>query len=332
MSESQAAALQAEEIVALSGVTAGNTALCTVGTTGNDLHYRGYDILDMADDAANSRRSPTCWCTASCRTAAELAAYKSKLQALRGLPGAVCDGARAAAGGQPSDGRAAHGRVGARLLAAGKRRAPGRGRARHRRPAARLAWARCCATGITSRATAGASRCRPTMIRSARTSCTCCTGASRRPSWVRAMHTSLDPVRRARIQCLDLHGAGDRRARARTCTPASPAPSARCADRSMAAPTRWRSRSRAATRSPDAAEEDIARRVAAKEVIIGFGHPVYTIADPRNQVIKEGRAAAAARPATRAIFDVAERIETVMKDSEEDVPEPRLVLGRVAIT
>jgi 2-methylcitrate synthase len=53
--------------VALSGVAAGNTALCSVGRSGNDLHYRGYDILDVAD-TSNSRRSPTCWCTASCRT------------------------------------------------------------------------------------------------------------------------------------------------------------------------------------------------------------------------------------------------------------------------
>ena len=66
------AGFKPKKSVALSGVTAGNTALCTVGRTGNDLHYRGYDILDLADDAASSRRSPTCWCTASCRTRAEL--------------------------------------------------------------------------------------------------------------------------------------------------------------------------------------------------------------------------------------------------------------------
>jgi 2-methylcitrate synthase len=48
MSESQAAGFKPKKSVALSGVTAGNTALCTVGTTGNDLHYRGYDILDIA--------------------------------------------------------------------------------------------------------------------------------------------------------------------------------------------------------------------------------------------------------------------------------------------
>ena len=68
--------------------------------------------------------------------------------------------------------------------------------------------------------------------------------------------------------------------------------------------------------NPAEAEEDIRRRVAAKEVIIGFGHPVYTISDPRNQIIKEvARALALAADDTRA-FTVAERIEAVMKDSK----------------
>mgnify|MGYP000252199947 CR=1 FL=1 len=49
MSEQQATGFKPKKSVALSGVTAGNTALCTVGKTGNDLHYRGYDILDVAD-------------------------------------------------------------------------------------------------------------------------------------------------------------------------------------------------------------------------------------------------------------------------------------------
>jgi 2-methylcitrate synthase len=51
MSSSPAVAPKPKKSVALSGVTAGNTALCTVGRTGNDLHYRGYDILDFADQA-----------------------------------------------------------------------------------------------------------------------------------------------------------------------------------------------------------------------------------------------------------------------------------------
>ena len=83
--ESSGAAPKPKKSVALSGITAGNTALCTVGRTGNDLHYRGYDILDFADEAEFEEvahllvheRLPN---------AAELAAYKARLRKLRGLP------------------------------------------------------------------------------------------------------------------------------------------------------------------------------------------------------------------------------------------------------
>src|SRR5688572_24520494 len=71
--------------VALSGVAAGNTALCTVGRTGNDLHYRGYDILDFADEA-EFEEVAYLLVHEKLPTRAELAAYKKKLQSLRALP------------------------------------------------------------------------------------------------------------------------------------------------------------------------------------------------------------------------------------------------------
>jgi len=72
--------------------------------------------------------------------------------------------------------------------------------------------------------------------------------------------------------------------------------------------------------TPDEADADIRRRVAAKEVIIGFGHPVYTVADPRNQVIKEvSRALAQEARETRGYL-VAERIESVMHDTKNMFP------------
>src|ERR1700679_2244019 len=74
--------------VALSGVTAGNTALCTVGRTGNDLHYRGYDILDVAE-TCEFEEIAHLLVHGSLPTPAELAAYKTKLKSLRGLPTAV---------------------------------------------------------------------------------------------------------------------------------------------------------------------------------------------------------------------------------------------------
>src|SRR4029078_12883827 len=88
MSSSPAAAPQPRRSVPLCGVAAGNTALCSVGRTGNDLHYRGYDILDFADEAqfeevayllVHEKLPP----------AAELAGYKKRLQSLRGLPAPV---------------------------------------------------------------------------------------------------------------------------------------------------------------------------------------------------------------------------------------------------
>src|SRR5258708_30004631 len=79
---------RAKQGLGRSGIVAGNTALCTVGRSGNDLHYRGYDILDVAD---------VCECEeiaflivhGKLPTQAELRNYKGKLRSLRGLPNAV---------------------------------------------------------------------------------------------------------------------------------------------------------------------------------------------------------------------------------------------------
>ena len=121
-----ATAPKPKKSVALSGVTAGNTALCTVGRTGNDLHYRGYDILDIAD-TCEFEEIAYLLVHGKLPNAAELAAYKTKLKALRGIPARRQGGARAAARVRASDGRDAHRRVGARRDAAGE------GRPQHRR-------------------------------------------------------------------------------------------------------------------------------------------------------------------------------------------------------
>ena len=99
--------------VALSGVVAGNTALCTVGRTGNDLHYRGYDILDIAEQCEFEEIAHLL-VHGKLPNRAELAAYKRKLQRMRGLPAAGAGRARGAARRGASDGRDAHRRVGAR--------------------------------------------------------------------------------------------------------------------------------------------------------------------------------------------------------------------------
>src|SRR5690242_6051450 len=86
MSSSPAVAPKPKKSVALSGVPAGNTALCTVGRSGNDLHYRGYDILDFADDA-EFEEVAYLLVHEKLPTRAELSSYKKNLQSMRGLPG-----------------------------------------------------------------------------------------------------------------------------------------------------------------------------------------------------------------------------------------------------
>src|SRR5581483_4987933 len=68
---------------------------------------------------------------------------------------------------------------------------------------------------------------------------------------------------------------------------------------------------------PAEAEEDIRRRVAAKEVVIGFGHPVYTVSDPRNIVIKEVARRLSIEAGSMRMFEIAERIERVMGDTKK---------------
>ncbi|HSP00158.1 MAG TPA: citrate/2-methylcitrate synthase, partial [Thioalkalivibrio sp.] len=84
----QATTPRPKKSVALSGTVAGNTAICTVGRTGNDLHYRGYDILDFAD-SAEFEEIAHLLIHGSLPTRAELLAYKDRLRALRGLPAAL---------------------------------------------------------------------------------------------------------------------------------------------------------------------------------------------------------------------------------------------------
>ncbi|HEV7816189.1 MAG TPA: citrate/2-methylcitrate synthase, partial [Janthinobacterium sp.] len=88
MSEDQAAAFKPKKSVALSGVSAGNTALCSVGKTGNDLHYRGYDILDVAD-ACEFEEIAYLLVHGKLPNEAELRGYKARLASLRGLPAAL---------------------------------------------------------------------------------------------------------------------------------------------------------------------------------------------------------------------------------------------------
>lgn len=79
------AGFKPKKSVALSGVVAGNTAICTVGRSGNDLNYRGYDILDLAD-SSEFEEIAHLLIHGKLPTQAELTAYKQKLKRYRGLP------------------------------------------------------------------------------------------------------------------------------------------------------------------------------------------------------------------------------------------------------
>ena len=122
---------------------------------------------------------------------------------------------------------------------------------------------------------------------------------------------------------------GRSRAPAPTCIPRSPARSARCAVRNMAAPTSIAFEVQKRYGSADEAEADIRRRVAGKEVVIGFGHPVYTVADPRNKVIKEVARPLSSENGSTRMYEIAERIEAVMAESQADVRQSRLVQRRI---
>ncbi len=163
--------------VALSGTAAGNTALCTVGRTGNDLHYRGYDVLDFAN-RCDFEEIAHLLVHGKLPNVAELAGYKAKLKALRGLPAGV----KAALETLPPSAhpmdvmRTAVSVLGCLSPEKDDHNHPG---ARDIADKLMASLAPPCSTGTTSATTASASRSRPTTTPSAATSCTCCMGRSR---------------------------------------------------------------------------------------------------------------------------------------------------------
>lgn len=190
--------IKPKKSVALSGVPAGNTALCTVGKSGNDLHYRGYDILDLAEHCEFEEVAHLL-IHGKLPTRDELAAYKTKLKALRGLPANVRTVLEALPAASP-DGCYAHRCFRARLHAARKEGIPSLARGilptNCWRRLARFSF-----IGITTATTANASNRKPMTTPSAVTSCICCTAKSHRKAgkrrcisrWCCTPNTSLTP-------------------------------------------------------------------------------------------------------------------------------------------
>jgi 2-methylcitrate synthase len=313
----QAGAFKPKKSVALSGVTAGNTALCTVGKTGNDLHYRGYDILDIATEC-EFEEIAYLLVHEKLPNRGELDAYKAKLKSLRVLPAAVMTVLeKLPASSHPMDVL----RTGVSALGCHIPEADDHSSAGARDIADRLL------------ASLGSMLCywhhytregRRIDVQTDDDSI----GAhflhllhGRRPSaeWVRAMHTSLNLYAEHEFNASTFTArviAGTGSDLYSCITGAIGA--LRGPKHGGANEVAYEIQSRYAT--PDDAEKDIRRRVANKEVIIGFGHPVYTISDPRNQIIKEVSRSLAREAHDMLGFDVAVRIESVMHDIKKMFP------------
>jgi 2-methylcitrate synthase len=303
--------------VALSGVAAGNTALCTVGRTGNDLHYRGYDILDFAD-SAEFEEIAHLLVHGTLPNAAELAAYKAKLKSLRGLPAA----ARAVleqlpASAHPMDVQRTYVSALGTILPEAHD---------HNHPAARdiadkliasvgsalLYWYHYATNGKRIEVETDDDTVGGHFLHLLH-------GKAPRESWVRAMHTSLilyaeHEFNASTFACRVIAGTGSDIYSAIT----GGIGALRGPKHGGANEVAFEIQKRYS--DPDAAEEDIKARMAAKEVIIGFGHPVYTISDPRNVVIKRVAKELSDEAGSTKMYDIADRIETVMMDAKKMFP------------
>ena len=317
MTETAASAFKPKKSVALSGVTAGNTALCTVGKTGNDLHYRGYDILDIAD-TCEFEEIAYLLVHGKLPTSAELRGYKAKLKSLRGLPAQV----RAAlecipAAAHPMDVmRTGVSALGCVLPEKDDHNVPGARDIADRLMASLgsmlLYWYHYSHNGKrieteTDDASIGAHFLH--LLH----------GAKPSAAWEKAMHTSLilyaeHEFNASTFACRVIAGTGSDMFSAIT----GGIGALRGPKHGGANEVAFEIQKR--YDSPDEAEADIRRRVENKEVVIGFGHPVYTVSDPRNKVIKEVARNLSKEGGSMRMFDIAERLETVMADAKKMFP------------
>jgi 2-methylcitrate synthase len=295
--------------VALSGVTAGNTALCTVGRTGNDLHYRGYDILDVAE-ACEFEEIAHLLVHGTLPNVSDLAAYKTKLKALRGLPAAVKTVLEAIpAAAHPMDVMRTYvSALGCALPEAHDHNIAGAKDIADRLMAslgsALLYWYHFATNGKRIEVETEDDSIGGHFLHLLH-------GKPPSASHVRAMHTSLvlyaeHEFNASTFAARVVAGTGSDMYSAITAGIAA----LRGPKHGGANEAAFEIQKRYA--DADEAEADITRRVEAKEVVIGFGHPVYTISDPRNQVIKRVAKALSEEAGSMRMFSIAERLESVM--------------------
>ncbi len=303
--------------VALSGVPAGNTALCTVGRTGNDLHYRGYDILDIAD-RCEFEEVAYLLIHGKLPTQTELDVYKLKLSRLRGLPAIVKNVLeQLPAATHPMDVM----RTGVSALGcvlpekedhnhAGARDIPDRLVASL--GSMLVYWYHYSNSGKRIDVDTDDDSVGGHFLHLLH---------GRRPStqWVNAMHTSLilyaeHEFNASTFTARVVAGTGSDMYSCIT----GAIGALRGPKHGGANEVAFEIQQRYDT--PDEAEQDVRRRVSNKEVIIGFGHPVYTVSDPRNQVIKEVARRLAHEAGDMKMFAIADRVERVMKEIKNLFP------------
>ncbi|MDQ0473964.1 bifunctional 2-methylcitrate synthase/citrate synthase [Labrys wisconsinensis] len=306
-------AAKPKKSVALSGVVAGNTALCTVGRTGNDLHYRGYDILDIAA-TCEFEEIAHLLVHGTLPTLAELAAYKAKLKALRGLPQAVRNTLELLpAATHPMDVmRSAVSALGCVLPEAADHNHPGARDIADRLLASLgsmlLYWHHFAQNGRRIEVETDEDSIGGHVLRLLH-------GTAPRPSHVRAMHVSLilyaeHEFNASTFTARSIAGTGSDMYSAIT----GAIGALRGPRHGGANEVSYEIQKRYA--DPDEAEADIRRRLEAREVVVGFGHPVYTVADPRNAVIKTVARQLSLEAGSTRMFDIAERIERTMADAK----------------
>ncbi len=313
----QAPSFKPKKSVALSGVAAGNTALCSVGRSGNDLHYRGYDILDLAT-TSEFEEIAYLLVHGKLPTHAELKGYKAKLRSLRGLPASVKSALEALpAASHPMDVlRTATSVLGCTLPEKDDHSVPGARDIADRLLAslgsALLYWYHFSHNGKRIDVETDDDSIGGHFLHLLH-------GKAPQESWVRAMHTSLilyaeHEFNASTFTCRVIAGTGSDIHSAIT----GGIGALRGPKHGGANEVAFDIQKRYDT--PDEAEADIRRRVENKEVIIGFGHPVYTVSDPRNKVIKEVARDLSNEAGSTKMFDIAERLESVMWEVKKMFP------------
>lgn len=308
---------KAKKSVALSGTVAGNTAICTVGRTGNDLHYRGYDILDLAE-ACEFEEIAYLLIHGALPTSVELKSYKEKLKSLRGLPHAVKQALEALpANTHPMDVM----RTGCSVLGCCLPESEDHAESEARDIIDRLMasfgsmllyWYHYAVNGKRIDVETDDDSIGGHILHLLH-------GKEPSESWVRAMHTSLVLYAEHEFNASTFTGrviAGTNSDMHSAITGAIGA--LRGPKHGGANEAAFRIQSR--YKNADEAEADIRERVARKEIVIGFGHPVYTISDPRNEVIKRVAKGLSVEKGNTAMYEVAERLESVMWDVKKMFP------------